>query len=1118
MAARPPQGEAGRVARALKPSFDAPTATTTAHHRRLSIAGSEPEHDASTPAAASAAASEPSRVARSLSSSSSPSPTAVHSSNDGDVHHSSDDGRRLRDARASVLALRRSLAQDGSGGGWGALASAPLSAEELDELDDDGRRYAEQLLEEHGGGLDVGAIALRLLPQAPLESREAQAEALLQREHQDAEAALERHRAALDAAASAARAELESERSLLDVEARRLHRELELRQQGLQAELRRMFAAAERRLRAAISWQRARVWQRFGALEPASPRPCDPLLRDESAVPLRGGAQKELRVRWDGLPQPVQVRLLALRGVRDRLPSGAYTVHAALFDRLGGRPLRWSRLSASGTGGGGGGDDNDDADARAGVLASCGATSLPVRHSASFSAVELPFHQPMRVLLPPRSHLHPGMVIVLRLYRTATRSAPLDVVCGWAALPACDADSGVAAGRFRLPLLRGDLDSSVASFATFEERAADRSAWLCNAYVAVTRMSREATVEVSTGSSWAAPQQTSTLREFDVKLALSSATLRLRRPFCGSAAQPLAALTGVHISGGIVADDAASGTGGRWRPADGIPDSGSEGSDSDADAPPGDGACSEPALLPTPAALLSADAWSHRAADARRLLAAEAQLMAHGQGLSMSLDTLLAPRPVGRGQHEGGAAFLDAPFLDADLVRALAGDRTLSLPPGGLRYQPVPSPQGGASLLTLSARRSFSYSLLGAARGSHPSSAAVARPRAPTALRRKCRLLRLELFDGCFVPPERAGAGARAVAVLSSAQCWAQLLTLATAFYARAFARVSGQYLLLRSLRVPVYQFALTPQGAALRYVAEAVPAHIELGIVAAAPLSALLLWLALAAGLWGVQRVFGPAALTGAAAPLCWFVLHLGVLTALDGPLAALADALAGSYDCADRFPVCATDPAGADCTCFDGDAWRLARRFALDEGSPGVGVAVAAALYALVCALSLAALWQYLSHVHLGGRIQDTYRRLVAPPAVRRTLAAAAARPEDEWLPLDDEVTLAELQRALLRADATDAEGLCVRLVHRREDVVAGRALEAPVSLTLRGVGGCGLVVATHVLQLAVATACSAGVECSHRSRAGVAECQRQVACVARHFLVDHRTGAVTECGADS
>jgi hypothetical protein len=168
----------------------------------------------------------------------------------------------------------------------------------------------------------------------------------------------------------------------------------------------------QRRLRAAIAWQRARVWQRFGGLAPAgAPAAYDPLLHDdgESAIPRGAGVHKELRVRWDGLPQPVQVRLLVLRGVRDRVPSGAYTMHAALFDRLGGRPLRWSQLPPRGAAFDDGNDHDDDARG----LLTRGATPLPVRHSASFSDVELPFHQPMRVLLPPRSHLHPGMVIVL---------------------------------------------------------------------------------------------------------------------------------------------------------------------------------------------------------------------------------------------------------------------------------------------------------------------------------------------------------------------------------------------------------------------------------------------------------------------------------------------------------------------------------------------------------------------------------------------------------------------------------------------------------------------------------------------------------------------------------
>ena len=43
-------------------------------------------------------------------------------------------------------------------------------------------------------------------------------------------------------------------------------------------------------------------------------------------------------------PQPIQVKLHMIRGLRDKLPAGRYSVVVSLQDRLGGRLLRWSAL------------------------------------------------------------------------------------------------------------------------------------------------------------------------------------------------------------------------------------------------------------------------------------------------------------------------------------------------------------------------------------------------------------------------------------------------------------------------------------------------------------------------------------------------------------------------------------------------------------------------------------------------------------------------------------------------------------------------------------------------------------------------------------------------------
>lgn len=49
-------------------------------------------------------------------------------------------------------------------------------------------------------------------------------------------------------------------------------------------------------------------------------------------------------------PQPIEVRVHLMRGVKDKLPKGAYVLMLTQYDRLGGNPLVWSEIGANGIG------------------------------------------------------------------------------------------------------------------------------------------------------------------------------------------------------------------------------------------------------------------------------------------------------------------------------------------------------------------------------------------------------------------------------------------------------------------------------------------------------------------------------------------------------------------------------------------------------------------------------------------------------------------------------------------------------------------------------------------------------------------------------------------------
>ena len=149
-----------------------------------------------------------------------------------------------------------------------------------------------------------------------------------------------------------------------------------------------------------------------------------------------------------------------------------------MFDRLGGHPLRWSR-GHSFSGGGIGGRQP--------------AATRPARHGGHFFNVELKIDQSVFALCPSRAELRPSNVLVLELFQLADRHCARDRVVAWSCLPMCDGRFRAGQGKFRLPMLRGEVDRNVDRFGAVEALyAAKLENWLCNLYVEVRHLPREA--------------------------------------------------------------------------------------------------------------------------------------------------------------------------------------------------------------------------------------------------------------------------------------------------------------------------------------------------------------------------------------------------------------------------------------------------------------------------------------------------------------------------------------------------------------------------------------------------------------------------------------------------
>ena len=188
-------------------------------------------------------------------------------------------------------------------------------------------------------------------------------------------------------------------------------------------------------------------------------------------------AARRYRVDWDFQPRPVEIRVQLLRSLRDKLPRGRYAVLVSMYDRLAGCPLRWTKKS--GFSGGGSGERP--------------AATRPVSHGGMYYHSELRVEQSLFALCPSTSQIRPANAFVFELFRLSEPDFPRDEVVAWGVLPMCDENFGVVQGCFRVPMVRGALDRTIDRHGTIEELyARDLSQWLCNMYVEVRHLPREA--------------------------------------------------------------------------------------------------------------------------------------------------------------------------------------------------------------------------------------------------------------------------------------------------------------------------------------------------------------------------------------------------------------------------------------------------------------------------------------------------------------------------------------------------------------------------------------------------------------------------------------------------
>jgi len=711
-------------------------------------------------------------------------------------------------------------------------------------------------------------------------------------------------------------------------------REQEMRALETRAEMEEAVRRAYREARAALALelrrQRAVVMERFGTV---APQPQGSLARARLA-------RHSLSVSWSRVPQPLRVAVHQVRGVKDRLPRGRYSLLVTLWDRLGGRPLRWSRLAV----GAGAGPYKG--------LARPAATR-PVRHAGRFYDSELDFKgQGVHALTPAAADLAPSHTLVLELFLLGGKRSPVDRVVAWTALPCVDSDLRPVEGRFRLPLLRGEVDLDVDQYVKMERRwGTDLDAWLGNLYVEVTRVPRE---QIGDGGSL--------VGEYDVEVAYTSEVLRLRQARLREA------------EGGSVRKRKGRGGGAS---AEGASESGDEawdGAGSDGDEAAASMSVSRGARPGAGLEGLGA------AASSGRLGRSAAKLTKGGSSRRGRSGSRRRRRKHGGGEEAAGLLSSawesdeDGEDAWAGGVAAAAGELRRGQGMGTVRHS-VPGAARGRGAPAWSARPLASVASYGFA-VSKQETRGIGRGRRLGESSRKGVYLRQELFGDLL--PSTGGAG------LCSVTAMLQLLVLLIALYVRGHVHYLGQWLLLQAQRIPVYELSLSPAALSLKYVGSVLPMELEMGVVVAGPLAVALFQVVLC-----LVCLLLFACFRHVPDVLSRFTAFFGVAAVLDPVLVFVLDLAFTNYSCSDPsiHPLCVPDFTARACRCFEGDAFKLYYRFLRTEGSGVIGVVLTLFVYAVIMVLAALVLYAFLLNLHLDGRMLDLYRRIHGPEGAFRT-----------------------------------------------------------------------------------------------------------------------------------
>ncbi|CAH3160843.1 unnamed protein product [Porites lobata] len=672
----------------------------------------------------------------------------------------------------------------------------------------------------------------------------------------------------------------------------------------IQNRIHRAFRRAEEQLLKSLTARKGEVKAMYGDL----------ILADGQ---YGGSKGRRWKVDWNRTPQPIQIKLKCLRGVKDKLPAGRYVLMVSLYDRLGGHVLKWSNLKGQQWGG----------------------ATLPLQHDGEFFNIEVKIDQSVFTVCPSKPDVRPGMILVFELFILRGSVTPTDRVVGWGCFPICDGEFNIVDGKYKAPFLRGDMDPHIDKHEKIEELMADDlENWLCNLYFEIVKLPRymagqkEYEVEL---------QFTSGILSYPSRTNIDEENIDGEEPIFGSRIDLKSPSPSSSRRGSRISMMGSSFFGSSAHIESAVEEKEGMGSSHNLQV-------EVPEMRRTSLAVPDPMLRQRRSsASSRRLSrpvtthtsrrAAEGDASSDGSGTDYSDDEVL-------------------------MLKKDDGFRPVKGQPGMYYKKHLNNP------VDVHAKKMFTML---------PKTPLMTRKKKRKKL---THLEELEEHTFTVQPPwsnkghiprydreKMQYVGRQLMAELGlsqwrSREFWAMLLLIAFTWWLRLYAHYGGQWVYLQALAVPVSKYDFLAYTVTLNYQSTLLKTREEISMVVLGPFTNIIIFCLTVIFSWILQRLYGTS-------PNIFsrFIMAYGINVLLDPIWILIVDSALMRYvNVGGDVPI--------------GDAFKLYWHFIRFENNGAVGIVLTVFLYIVTIFTSSVVIYFYFLRIHNNGRLMDVYHRLHA------------------------------------------------------------------------------------------------------------------------------------------